>query len=321
MPEVFAPKATVVADSIQPNNCRLTTILVDIWKPILAELNTHRQLSKSAASSRAIPTPRMIKKVKERPFVPVKWWKNKGGMSPDTAVEDQAELDYLYQVWLTSLAESVASAELMFLEELKVAKQQVNRLLEPYTVVPVLITSTEWDNFLKLRAHPAAQFELQQSAYAILEALNNSTPTRLTPGMWHLPFSDNLIDDPDWQEYLLTKAPKTREDVLELLKQVSIARCARTSYARFDHEQTFDDDLKLFNTLLSQGHFSPFEHVATPMTQVQYTQARGNSRFNPVSGLIESEEGWLGNIRGWIQYRKFLPNEQGSYPDLIKHTF
>ena len=53
-------EATVVADSINPQKDRLTSVLVTMPRIILSEMNTHRMLSKNTSSSRAIPFNKMV---------------------------------------------------------------------------------------------------------------------------------------------------------------------------------------------------------------------------------------------------------------------
>ena len=60
----------ILADSLGPSRIRLTTLEVTFPRFLLAEFNTHRMLSRNSASSRAIPTERLIKEVRERPFIP-----------------------------------------------------------------------------------------------------------------------------------------------------------------------------------------------------------------------------------------------------------
>lgn len=72
--------AKIVADSISPQGHRLTTMEIVFPRYILAELNTHRVLSKNSASSRAIPLPKMIKSVLENTFMPMAWQKHHSGM-------------------------------------------------------------------------------------------------------------------------------------------------------------------------------------------------------------------------------------------------
>ena len=51
--------AKVIADSVCPKGVRMTTMEIEYPRFILAELNTHRMLSKNSASSRAIPVKSM----------------------------------------------------------------------------------------------------------------------------------------------------------------------------------------------------------------------------------------------------------------------
>jgi hypothetical protein len=64
----------VVADSISStSNARLTTFEIEYPRFILAELNTHKMLSKNSASSRAIPVEKMLDMIFNNPAVPVHW--------------------------------------------------------------------------------------------------------------------------------------------------------------------------------------------------------------------------------------------------------
>ena len=72
--------AKVVADSINESGNRITSLVVVIPRIVLAELNTHRALSKNSASSRAIPFKKMAKMVEENPFIPIAFQKDHKGM-------------------------------------------------------------------------------------------------------------------------------------------------------------------------------------------------------------------------------------------------
>ena len=67
--------AEVVADSVDVRGNRLTSVLVVMPRIIIAEINTHRMLSKNTSSSRAIPFKKMVEAVKENPFIPIAWQK------------------------------------------------------------------------------------------------------------------------------------------------------------------------------------------------------------------------------------------------------
>ena len=72
--------AEILADTIAPCGVRLTTFKVTFPRFILAEFNTHRALSRNAASSRAIPVRRLLEQVEREPFIPEHWGANEPGM-------------------------------------------------------------------------------------------------------------------------------------------------------------------------------------------------------------------------------------------------
>jgi hypothetical protein len=72
--------AKIVADSISPSGCRLTTMSLRYPRMIHAEFMTHRVFSRNASSSRAIPVEKMIQDVMDDPAMPVAWGSNKPGM-------------------------------------------------------------------------------------------------------------------------------------------------------------------------------------------------------------------------------------------------
>jgi hypothetical protein len=72
--------AKAIADSKNEFGDRITTMVVTFPRIILAEFNTHRMFSRNSASSRAIPTKKMIKMILETPFIPIAWQKEHSGM-------------------------------------------------------------------------------------------------------------------------------------------------------------------------------------------------------------------------------------------------
>lgn len=140
--------AEVVADSLSPKGHRLTTMLVTMPRHILAELNTHRMLSKNSASSRAIPFKRMLEIVETNPFIPIAWQKDHSGMQGTEYLTGE-HATHATAVWLEARDEAVKRAKA--LSNAGATKQMVNRLLEPFMWHKVLISGTEWDNFFHLR--------------------------------------------------------------------------------------------------------------------------------------------------------------------------
>jgi thymidylate synthase ThyX len=237
--------ARVLTDSVSPARIRLTTLEVRFPRFILSEFNTHRMLSKNSASSRAVPTNKMIERVLEHPAMPVEWGVNKAGMSASEALSaeqaDEAEAEWLR-------ARDSAVEHVRRLQAFNVHKQVVNRLLEPFMWHTVIVTGTEWANFFTLRCSPNAQPEIQVAAKLMRDAMDASTPRAVAAGEWHLP----LVQDDE------------RDLPIETLKQVSAARCARVSYLTHEGKRDIAKDIELCERLRADRHLSPFEHVSTP---------------------------------------------------------
>lgn len=165
--------ATIVADSLNSQGDRLTSLLITFPRIILAEVNTHRMLSKNTSSSRAIPFNKMVEAVKNDPFIPIAWQKHHSGMQGTEYITEQSIVDFKKGVWLMARNKAIQSAEELYypvrkaksiydIEELKgtgVTKQLCNRLLEPFMWTTMLVTGSKegWDNFFRLRL-PIYQF-------------------------------------------------------------------------------------------------------------------------------------------------------------------
>ena len=156
--------AEVVADSVDVRGNRLTSLLITFPRIILAEINTHRMLSKNTSSSRAIPFHKMVESVQNDPFVPIAWQKEHIGMQGTEYITSKDHLDIIQQDWLRVRDTAVSLANALdsgFEDELsengkrvdRVTKQLCNRLLEPFMWTTMLITGSKegWDNFFELR--------------------------------------------------------------------------------------------------------------------------------------------------------------------------
>lgn len=73
-------KVEIVAHSRGPEGDELISVLCTFPRIILAEINTHRMLSKNTSSSRAIPFFSMVKSVTENTFIPYAFQKHHKGM-------------------------------------------------------------------------------------------------------------------------------------------------------------------------------------------------------------------------------------------------
>ena len=283
--------AQIIADSISPAGIRLTTLQLRYPRFIHSEFLTHRMFSRNASSSRAIPVAKMIEDLRRDPAMPVFWGSNKPGMQAGEELDEET-LDECKDAWFEARDWMIQSAEWLMARGLH--KQIANRILEPWAHINVVCTATDWENFYALRRHKDAQPEIKALADAMWDAQQASTPRLLQPGQWHLPY----ITKEDWREAY--HGPSQTPE-WNMLKRVSVARCARVSYLTHDGKTTtVEEDLQLYDRLLGSSplHASPAEHQATPDEGIQHG-------FNTMWMKPELH----GNLRGWIQFRKTLRNE------------
>jgi len=222
--------ARIVADSITKDGKRITSIVAVIPRIVLAELNTHRALSKNSASSRAIPFPKMCDMVVNEPFIPMLFQKTHKGMQGSEQFTEVSDIAQCVNMWLDARDKAVASAK--ELDNFGVTKQLCNRILEPFMYHTVLLTATDWENFIALRAHKDAEVHIQDFAYKVIDVLNASTPKVLLEGEWHIPFGDNI----DYNRVSkLHSEDRIVPNVVVLASMIEIAtaRCARVSYNNF----------------------------------------------------------------------------------------
>jgi thymidylate synthase ThyX len=229
--------AEVLADSIAPGCPRLTSLKVRFPHIILPQVLTHRVFSRNTSSSRAIPVARLIADVERDPFIPREWrYAADRGMQPGEMMS-QGDAMSARMRWVAAMEFSVVTAGEMVNRH--VSKEHVNRILEPYAHVSMIITATEWENFLQLRLDSHSQIEIRDLAEAIRDAMESSTPRELGIGEWHMPYGDS-------------------EDPIE-----SAACCARISYDSHDGgKATQNSNRRLAKMLMDEGHWSPFEHIA-----------------------------------------------------------
>jgi len=279
--------AKVIADSMA-NGVRLTTLQLTYPRFIHAEFLTHRQFSRNSSSSRAIPVEKTLAQVYDSPAMPIHWGQNQPGMQAREEVEDTTEA---HRIWVA--AADMAGRFAKGLRDHGLHKQVVNRVLEPYQFMHTLVTATEWDNFFELRLHRDAQPEICELAKVMAEAMErNNHIQHLRPWQWHLPYVSN---------YDLDGNLSWSDDPTTAIKS-SVARCARVSY--LNHDQTEPDvekDIALADKLAEAGHWSPFEHQATPMRYAR-------DIFSDIGQTHMTRDGWLwsGNLRGWVQNRQML---------------
>lgn len=264
---IHTPQVTIIKDSIFRGK-RLTTFQLRFWRAILPEITRHRCFSFCVRSSRANPVKNILEQVKTNPWGPESFGSNQSGM---VAGEELKGEDLTNAILAWKLAALGIATQAETLMNLGVHKQVTNRLLEPFTYSDMVLAGTDFSNFFMLREAEDAQPEIQTLAKAMHKALNESTPTKLEEGQWHLPYIS--------EEELNNKAYS-----IDDLCKASCARCARVSHKLFDGTTSITKDIELFNRLKNAGHWSPLEFVAVACTAKDYK---------------------LSNYKGYNQYRRF----------------
>ena len=199
------------------------------------------------------------------------------------------------------------------------------------------------DNWVFKMQHSlsAAEIHIQALAEAMWDEYNQSKPKQLQPGEWHIPFSDNINDDEILQKIAKEEEVSHLETAYDIYQyyaiKIATARCARLSYMTFEGKIDYEKDIDLHDQLMHSKHYSPFEHCARAMTDLEYysfikgevpTYKDGdgilNYEYYPYSngktnrdgelwmGFIGENPnngdrfGWCNNFKGFIPYRYLL---------------
>lgn len=248
----YQPQAVILADSLnaETGDRWVTFEISNFPKVLLQELNTHRMLSRNAASSRAMPIAKVIERVKHSPYIPT-FRENQRGMV-GKVLEDQERFDKAVHLYRCALDSAIQYAQQM--AEMHIHKEAVNRLLEPFMTVPVIISGTEWQNFFRLRTSPDATPDFQATALLLQELYHSSNPKTLQAGELHCIYAEHIPDD------------LPSGDRLKIMS----ARAARISYKNHGSNNIdLQKDLELAENLIKDGHLSPLEHIGWALSKEQ----------------------------------------------------
>lgn len=300
------PAAKVLLDSVTRAGDRITTVEVTHHRFILAEVNTHRALSRNSASSRAIPVDKMLEKFVNDPAYPAVYRSEQPGMQggKDLKPKDAETAKHVFYSWNFDTAKTI----LDYIQAMKdtygekedangtpewkkhvLHKSWLNRLMEPMQWHTAIWTFDHnlLMNFLNQRLHEDAQPEFYEVMKVLKPALDESEPQLLDNDEWHTP-----LIQPDEMEMPIARRRK-----------ISVARCARVSYLTHDGVRDIAKDIDLHDKLISQDppHASPFEHVCTPAPWNKQTVAV--PRLGDAGALRWYHTPKIGNLYGWLQMR------------------
>jgi hypothetical protein len=318
-------KATVLAYSITKLGQKLITWEIEYPRLILAELNTHRQLSRNSYSSRAVPFNKMLEQLHGEP---VRFGANQAGMQ-DKGEDFDALVDigpamgfgHSYPVKPRAAWGIIREKVIGFAKAFADAgyhKQVYNRPLEAWQMQKTVLSATEVDNFFWLRDDDAADPTIRELARIMKEAMESTEPELLEPGQWHLPY----IDIVRWEGNRTYGIKEGVSNFIELSEdeaiKVSCARCAAVSYRNEGYG--VEKSIEVYDRLVEgdRKHASAFEHCGTPIkpsimgaydSTILNIPTSPNSWEPGISHMDRQQQLWSGNFKGWIQYRKLIPGE------------
>lgn len=297
----------VLAHSISEDDKEIVTFELVYPRAIHSEIMTHRVFSRNGASSRAVPIMSTIDMVRQAPAMLSRYGANQAGMQ-DKGLEYDQPITYKGKTYDTARdlwsqqAKEVASMAKAWADA-GYHKQVANRILEPFTKMKVVLTTTELENFFWLRDHTAADPTFDELAQDMRSAYNKSIPTLLRKDDWHVPY----YNKGQWIE-----VGDTGKDVhgvtLKEALDISVSCCAQVSYRKLDDSlekaERVISRLNLGGEDLSEpAHSSPAEHQGTPI--INHREFDGY--FKPGETAWHRDLGMMsGNLAGWIQYRQTI---------------
>jgi len=317
----MAYNAFVLADSVSPEGCRLTTFEITYPRIVHSERLRHGQDRGNSNSSRAIATQTQLRSMLGEAFVPNKFGVNKSGMSADTDLTG-AKLEEAKEIWEAGLARALTE----FLE-LILGRQVTSRVLgyDPqHEYVTRDTVRQHLDELIDLIPKAEDNFALKEES--ILNVHKQIANRPLETWIWHtevisgtewsnfFALRDHKDAQPDIQviahmmrEVMDASTPRelnydqwhlpfvTDEDLVELARQgldpvrdaikISAARCGAVSYSRQHTRKSYKDEIKRYDLFVSGGHMSPLEHQARPFSRAEWTMRRAAMDIVSATGL------------------------------------
>lgn len=296
--------AKILLDSVNIAGVRLVTWELTYPRMVHSELMTHRVFSRSSASSRAIPIGKMLERITMNPAMPYRWGKNQSGMQASANFEGNEEA-HAVRLWLEARDVAVQSAAK--LRDFGLHKQIVNRVVETWMWIVVIMSTTYHANWFEQRDHEAAEPSLGHLASLMHNEYWINKPKFVAPGNWHMP----LLPD---REQLEREGFVQTADPLQgySLQMVSAGRCARVSYLNHHGVRDPKEDIALFQKMSGSApsHRAPLEHAARSM---ESHMGHGQSHDGSLATMM------FGNFQGWKQLRHYINNEAGPPEPRFNH--
>lgn len=316
--------ARMLADSVSEEGVRLSTLEVVIPRFVLAEMNTHRVLSRNSASSRAIPVHKMIRQVMEHPFVPHRISRNQAGMQasehwyPEDEQYDSAKRSWLETrdfavIGVIGLLVGRAESGRFLMDYNKTGKLDLEEIIDVLSAYEKRrkngeLRPTDINTHKQLANRLLENWVWQtiimsatewENLIALREHFDAQDQISIPARLIHDELSNStptLVKPGQFHMPLILPEEQAEAQAdPELWRRISAGRCARVSYLTHDGRRDPEADVRLFSRLADGGHMSPLEHVATPGDNTK----------------------WYGNFRGWKQFRKEFENEH-NYAEILR---
>ena len=305
------------------NGARMMTVRCHYPRIIHAEVKTHSALKTNSASSRAVPVKAMNDSILRDVAMPLRFGANQSGMQ-DMGGEHDGVVDLPLSedgisgrnAWKNAAYSAIVTSNA--LSDAGYHKQVCNRITEPFQWMDVVMSGSEWANFLWLRCDEDADPTLQVLADLCLQAYQHDSWDKLGNGDWYLPFvkyhrclrTFNQLwytHDVDGNEVDLT---------LEEAQLVSMSVAAQASFRKADAslEKALVIKEKLFSG--KKVHASPSEHqamvVGIPDAIRPFHHVPEGVTHITVDGRYGS-----GNLMGWVQLRQLIKNNHQTNMDEV----
>lgn len=206
------------------------TFILEYPRYIHSQVMTHRIFSRNATSSRAIKLEKMLKGLDKNFVIPKYWGAKQRGMQAYSQIAPHTQSEAIH-VWYEAYKNARRSA--LALDQLGVHQQVVNRLLEPFMIIRVMLTGDDFDNFLKLRTAHDSQPEIQELALKMQDCIKRAPKAKVSDV--HLPYPDYTVAQ-------------------------NIAAAAFISYNNPPSNDVVKCE-RMLHKLMADGHESPSEHV------------------------------------------------------------
>src|ERR1700748_3330482 len=179
---------------------KLATMKVVFPRFILAEMNTHRMFSRNSASSRAIPTKKLLKMILDTPFIPIAWQKDHSGMQGTQYfnAEERFNIKFLKEYMFPRLQEMYRESKEQREEDIIIDKRVLSMYRNLFSTFEGEYTLTEF--WLMIR-DKIVESVLLLYCLGVTKQLCNRL---LEPFMWHTV----IITSSEWENFFALRCPK-----------------------------------------------------------------------------------------------------------------